>query len=133
MRIFISHKFQKEDKKKLKEKLKKIIDWLESQGFQTFCYLRDKEKWRPKKFPPGKVIKEAFKEIKNCDAVLTFVDSKKESIGIYLEFGFAKALKKKIILLISEKVSLPILEAVSDKVIKFKSLKELNKIKLSFN
>lgn len=64
--------------------------------------------------------------------VLVFVDSKKESQGIFLEFGFAKALKKKIVLLISKKVSLSTLEVLSDKVIKFKSLKELDKIELRF-
>jgi len=44
-----------------------------------------------------------------------------------LEIGFAKALNKKIILLVSEKYSFPTLEAIADKVIKFKSLNEIDK------
>ncbi len=79
MKIFISHKFQREDKERLKEKLKKIVGWLEGQGFEVFCYLRDKEKWEPKNLPPGKVIKEAFEKIKECDAFWFLLIQKKKA------------------------------------------------------
>lgn len=96
--------------------------------------MRDRENWQPKNFPPGKVIKEAFDEIRKCDALLTFIDSNEKSEGIFLEFGFAKALGKKTILLILDKLSSPTLEAIADQVIKFSNWKEidqkLNQIKI---
>jgi len=127
MKIFIGHKFQSVDKKELRKKIEKITSVLEEKGYQTFSYLRDKEKWKPKNFPPGKVIKEAFNELKKCDALLIFVDSSEKSEGIFLEFGFAKALHKKTILLIAKGISSPTLEAIADKVIRFRSLKDLDK------
>lgn len=134
MRIFIGHKFQNVRKSELREKIEKIVSILEGNGFQTFNYFRDRENWEPKNFPPGKVIKEAFDEIRKCDAILTFIDSSESSEGIFLEFGFAKALGKKTILLILDKLSSPTLEAIADRVIKFNNWKEidqkLNQIKI---
>ena len=134
MKIFISHKFRGTNKVNLRNKLEKISEILEENGHQTFIYFRDKENWRVKTFPQGKVIKEAFKEIEKCDAILSFIDQKEISEGMLLEFGFAKALDKKTILLISKKCSFPTLESISGRVIKFSSFenltKRLNKIKL---
>ena len=127
MKIFISHKFRGANKPNLKQNLEKLSSLLEQNGHQTFIYFRDKESWQPKEFPPGKVIKGAFQEIRKCDAILAFIDHSKMSEGMLLEFGFAKALNKKTILLISKKYSFPTLEAISDKIIRFNSLKDLNK------
>ncbi len=127
MKIFVSYRFRGENKKDLKSKLEKITSILENNGHQSFVYFRDKENWKTKCLPPGKAIKEAFKEIKKCDAVLGFLDQKEMSEGMLLEFGFAKALNKKLILLISSKYSRPTLEALSDKAVKFKQLKNLEK------
>jgi len=132
MKIFISHKFRRVDKKDLKQKLEIISSILEKNGHQTFIYFRDKANWQPKEFPPGKVIKEAFGEIRKCDAVLGLIDQKEISEGMLLEFGFAKALNKKIVLLISKKCSLLTLEAISDRVIRFDGMKDFNKKLLKF-
>jgi len=127
MKIFISHKFRRVDKKDLKQKLEIISSILEKNGHQTFIYFRDKANWQPKEFPPGKVIKESFKEIKKCDVVVGFIDHPKLSEGMLLEIGFAKAFNKKIILLITKKHSFPTLKAISDRVIRFDSIKDFNK------
>lgn len=127
MRIFISHKFQGINKKDLRKKLEKIISIIEKNNHQAFVYFRNRTNWRVKNFPPGKVIKESFWEIKKCDAVVGFIDRPKLSEGMLLEIGFAKALNKKIILLISGKYSFPTLEAISDRVIKFNNLENLSK------
>ena len=127
MRVFISYKFRGANKANLKRKLEEVSSILEKNGHQTVLYFRDKENWQTRNFPPGKVIKEAFEEIRKCDAVLAFIDHKETSEGALLEIGYAKALNKKIILLISEKHPSLTLEAISDKLIKFSSFKELNK------
>lgn len=126
MRIFISHPFKNVNKRELREKIETISLALEKREFETFNYFRDKENWEVKEFPPGVAIKEAFEELKKCDTLLIFIDKNVKSEGIFLEAGFAKALKKKIILLISEKASFPTLEAISEIVIKFRNLKEVS-------
>jgi len=126
MKIFISNKFQKENKRKLKQKLEKILSALENAGHKTFNLFRDLN-WQTKELPPGKAISLAFDKIRKSDAILVLLDNKKESQGIFLEIGFAKALNKKIILLISQKYSFPTLESFADRIIKFKNLNEIGK------
>jgi nucleoside 2-deoxyribosyltransferase len=126
MKFFISYKFRGADKDRLKERIEKISSILVNKGHQTFAYFRDKQAWKVKNFPPGKAIKESLQEIKNCDIFLGIIDSAEKSEGMLLEFGFAKALSKKTILLVIEGYSFPTLEVISDKVIKFKDYKDLS-------
>jgi len=111
----------------LRQKLAKILSSLESAGHKTFNLFRDMS-WKTKELPPGKAISLAFEKIKKCDAILVFLDNKKESEGIYLEIGFAKALNKKIILLIFDKLSFPTLEALSDLVINFSDWENIDRV-----
>lgn len=124
MRIFVSHKFRGVDPDALRLDLKNISNKLEAIGHSTFIYFRDVEQWGVMDFPPGKVIKEAFEEIKNSDAVLVLLNHKEPSEGMLLEFGFAKALGKKIILLADNARCPTFLEKISDEVIKFKNLED---------
>jgi len=134
MKIFISHKFRGVNVQDLREKLERISFILEKSGHKTFIYFRDREKWQKRNFPFGQVILEAFKQIKKCDILFGFIDSQEMSEGMLLEIGFAKALNKKIILLISKKCSFPIIEAISDQVIKFNDIKQIDKelLKIKF-
>ncbi len=127
MKIFIANKFRGVDKADLREKLKEIIVVLEKNGHQVFSYFRDKERWKPKNLPLGKVIKEAFAEIKKCDTILCFIEHKELSEGMLLEIGFAKALKKKMIVLVAKNCSSPITEVIADKVIRFTNIKDLSR------
>ena len=127
MKIFVSNKFQGEDKKILKKKLKEVILLLENSRHQTFNSFRDLSNWNARALPVGKAISWAFKTIKKCDAVLCFIDNPKSSQGMLLEVGFAKALNKKLILLISKKCSFPTLEALSGRVIRFNNRQDINK------
>ena len=109
----------------LRRKLEKILSSLEKAGHEILNLFRDMN-WKVKELPPGKAISLAFEKIKQCDAILVLLDNKKESEGIYLEIGFAKALGKKIILLIFDKLSFPTLEAISDRIIRFKKWSEID-------
>ena len=70
-------------------------------------------------------MKEALRELKKCDMVLGVVFHKEISQGMLLEYGYAKALGKKTVLLICENCPSPVLECLADKVIKFKGKKDL--------
>lgn len=127
MKIFISQKFRGVDKKILKEKIKKVALALEKRGHSTFNYFRDRENWQPGKYPQSRVIREALEEIRKCDAILAIINQREKSEGMLLEIGFAKALGKKVILLIFEGFSSVFLETLADKIIRLKSLEEINK------
>ena len=127
MKIFISNKFRGISKKSLRKNLELIGNVLHEDGHKTFNLFRDADNWQSKEMPPGEAIRMAFNEIKKCDAILCFINHKEPSEGLLLEFGFAKALKKRIILLIGKKYSSSCLEMLSDKVLKFDSLGEIAK------
>ena len=127
MKIFISYKFRGTNKKDLKKKLERVISVLEKNNHQVFVYFRNKTNWKVKSCSPGRVIREAFKEIRNCDAVVGFIDEAELSEGMLLEIGFAKALNKKTVLLINKKYSRPTLQAIFDKVIRFERLQDIEK------
>jgi hypothetical protein len=59
MKIFVSNKFKKENKKILRRKLEKILSSLEKAGHKTFNLFRDMN-LEVKKLPPGKAISFAF-------------------------------------------------------------------------
>jgi nucleoside 2-deoxyribosyltransferase len=63
--------------------------------------------------------------LRKCDIILGVVYYKEISQGMLLEYGYAKALGKKTVLLLCEKCPSPVLENLSDKVIKFKDQKDL--------
>jgi nucleoside 2-deoxyribosyltransferase len=65
--------------------------------------------------------------LKKCDAVVGVVFHKQISQGMLLEYGYAKALNKKTILLVYDKCPSPVLEHLSDKVIRFKNKEDLEK------
>ncbi|MBL7159920.1 nucleoside 2-deoxyribosyltransferase [Candidatus Microgenomates bacterium] len=122
MKIFISYKFRGVDKADLRKKLEQLSSILENNGDQTFIYFRDGKNWEEKNYPPKKAFRETFAAIKKCDALLAFVEHPEKSEGMLLELGYAKALDKKIILLISQNCSKPDLEALADQVIEFNCL-----------
>jgi len=127
MKIFVSNKFQGENKRALKRKLEEILSILEDSGHKTFNSFRDMAGWSARALPAGKAISWAFKTIKRCDVILCFIDNPKISQGMFLEVGFAKALNKKIILLISKKCSFLVIEKLSDRVIKFSDQRDINR------
>lgn len=127
MKIFLSYKFRGVNKKKLKEKLELISSTLEKQGHETFVHFRDSRNWNADDgYPLHKALKKTFGAIKNSDAILALLDNHAKSLGMILELGFAKALGKKIILLVFQKHSRPTLEAISHQVISFASFQDLS-------
>ena len=127
MKIFISHKFRGVNKKSLRKKLEKISFVLEKSEHKTFIFFRDKKNWEEREFPSGQVILEAFSQIKKCDILFGFIHNQKMSEGMLLEIAFAKALNKKIVLLICKKYSFPTLETISDQLIRIDNMKQIDK------
>lgn len=126
MRIFIAYKFRKRDKVVLKKRLKCIAHVLEKAGHQTYIFFRDEKNWQEKDLPLSHVVTKLFGEIKKADLFLGLVDHQGFSEGLFLEYGLAKSLNKKTILLISKKISAPILKVTCNQVIKFNNIDDLS-------
>ena len=123
-KIYIAYKFREQDPKGLRKKLEqlsKIIE--ESTGYKTFVFFRDVQKWGKIKMNIKEVVKKAYKSIEKCDVIL--VEASEKARGVYFEVGYAKALKKKIIIIHKEGTETDFLEACADKVIVYKDFGDL--------
>ncbi len=102
MRYYIAYKFLGTDKKILKNNLKTLCDKIEDNGDTTFIFYRDMQDWGEISMPIDEVIRQAFVEVKKSDAILAFIESEEKSEGMILEVGYAKALGKKLVLIIKK-------------------------------
>jgi len=127
--IYLAYKFKDSDPILLKQKLEelsKIIE--ETLGYKTFIFFRDAQKWGKIKMNIKKVVEKAYKAIEKCDAIL--VEASEKANGVYFEVGYAKALKKKIIVIHQEGTEANFLESCADKIIVYKNFEDLkNRLK----
>ena len=105
--------------------LERLTEILERSGHETFIHFRDVENWKETKLSSRDIIVGALKELKNCDAILALVTSSEKSEGLLLEVGFAKALDKKIILATKKDARAVLLRDISDAIIEFENMDEL--------
>jgi len=130
--IYIAYKFNGANPVELRKKLEelsKIVE--ETTGYKTFIFFRDAQKWGKIKMPIKEVVEKAYKAVEKCDAIL--VEASEKANGIYFEVGYAKALKKKIIVIHQEGTEADFLEAAADVVIIYKDFWDLGgKIRVQF-
>lgn len=125
-KIYLAYKFKDSDPVLLKQKLEelsKIVE--ETLSYKTFIFFRDAQDWGKIKMPIKEVVKKAYKAIEKCDSIL--VEASEKANGVYFEVGYAKALKKKIIIVHKKGTEANFLEACADKVVEYKDLDDLKK------
>ena len=123
-KIYVAYKFTGSDPIELRKKLEelsKIIE--ETTKYKTYIFFRDAQKWGKIKMPIKEVVEKAYKSVEKCDAIL--VEASEKARGVYFEVGYAKALKKKIIVIHQEGTEADFLEACADKVIVYKNFEDL--------
>ena len=125
-KIYVAYKFKKQDQAELKkelEELSKIIE--ESTGYKTFIFFRDVQNWGKKKMSVKDVVNKAIEALEKCDAIL--VETSEKARGAYFEIGYAKALRKKVIIIHKKGTEADFLEATSDISIEYEDLEDLRK------
>lgn len=132
MKIYVAYKHLGENETQLRKTLENIAKEIHQSGHDTFIYFRDIQKWGNKEctLTPKQLIMKGFKELEKCDTVLAIVNCEEKSEGMLLEMGYAKALKKKIILAIDKKLEkdfLRFIRGISDYTFEFKNQKDLKK------
>jgi len=130
MRYYIAYKFLDSNKEILRRNLEIISSIVEREGNSAFIFCRDVENRQTPDKSNYQIISESFTEIKKSDGILAFVESEEKSEGMLLEIGYAKALWKKLTLLIKKWINLRFVRVLADKIIEFDTIEdvELNKI-----
>jgi len=125
-KIYVAYKFREQNPKELRKKLEELSEIIEeSLKCKTFIFFRDAQKWGKIKMNIKEVVKKAYKAVEKCDAIL--VEASEKARGAYFEVGYAKALKKKIIVIHQEGTEAAFLEAAADKVVIYKDFEDLRK------
>ena len=123
-RIYVAYKFAEEDPIELRKRLEalsKVIE--EATGCKTFIFFRDAQNWKKGDMPVKEIVTKALAEIEKCDAIL--VEASTKARGAYLEAGYAKALKKKVIVIHETGTEANFLEAIADVAIEYDDLEDL--------
>ena len=106
-----------------KDRIENIRNVLKEFG-TVFVGPADVDNYKTSKMKASEFMKSVFEEIKKADECIFYYNSKSTGMGI--EAGYAKALGKKVIVLLPEKTSISeSLEGISDKIVTFKKVEEL--------
>lgn len=125
MRYYIAYKFLNADKEVLKKTIGIISDMVEKEGNTTRIFYRDIQNRGTISMTIDQIIRQAFAEIKKSDIILAFIESEEKSEGMLLEIGYAKALGKKVKVLIKRWIDLRFVRALADETIEFDSIEDL--------
>jgi len=109
MRIFLAAPFSNVYRSRLgkvdsrfRKRLETIIKLIMKEGHDVIsAHLR--ENWGQNLMPPSEFVPLDFNLIKECDLVIAYISD--QPSGVYVELGWASALKKKIIVLTDQPIS----------------------------
>jgi len=126
MKFCIIYKYQTtKNKFQLEKDLEQLSSILSDMGHDTFIFDRDIKNWQNIEIPREESSKMVFSAMTDCDAVIAYVNHSEPSEGMAMEAGYAKALNKKIIMVVKEGASSPTVRSVCDLYIEFEDIGDL--------
>ncbi len=101
MRYYLAYKYSKNiNKEELKRKLEDLSHKISGWGHETFILGRDVKKWRHVHLGSIKLVPVIYNNMKDCDLLLSYVDSPSFSKGLLFEVLISKLLGKRSIMII---------------------------------
>jgi len=128
MRYFIAYEFSNSKKDELRKQLTNISRLISKTGGESYIFFRDAQKWGEHDITKSQIIKCAFAEIYKSDILLVCINSDEISEGLSLEVGYAKALGKKIVLLVNNVFKREYLRSIADIVKEFDDILDLEEV-----
>ncbi len=126
MKFCIIYKYQTtKNKFQLEKDLEQLSSILSDMGHDTFIFDRDIKNWQNIEIPREESSKMVFSAMTDCDAVIAYVNHSEPSEGMAMEAGYAKALNKKIIMVVKKGASSPRVRSVCDLYIEFEDIGDL--------
>ena len=108
----------------LKVSLDNETVWLNRQQLSEL-FDRDIKNWQNIEIPREESSKMVFSAMTDCDGVIAYVDHSELSEGMAMEAGYAKALGKKLIMVVKEGASSPRVRSICDLYIEFEDTSDL--------
>jgi nucleoside 2-deoxyribosyltransferase len=130
MKVYLAYRYTGEDQKQLRDNLTQLSNVLTGLGHKSFICHRDLLDWGNTNIPGKELLNKSLAELKSSDVLLAFINNFEKSEGQLLEVGYAKAFGKRIVTLVQKNVSLGWLEIISDKIIEFSDIYELDNLEI---
>mgnify|MGYP000895422473 CR=1 FL=1 len=128
MKFCIIYKYQTtKNKYQLEKDLEQLSSILSDMGHDTFIFDRDIKNWQNIEIPREESSKMVFSAMAECDGVIAYISHSELSEGMAMEAGYAKALNKKLIMVVKEGASSPRIRSVCDLYIEFDEVGDLEK------
>ena len=126
MKFCIIYKYQTtKNKYQLEKDLEQLSSILSDMGHDSFIFDRDIKNWQNIEIPREESSKMVFSAMAECDGVIAYVNHSELSEGMAMEAGYAKALNKKLIMVVKEGASSPRIRSVCDLYIEFEDIGDL--------
>jgi nucleoside 2-deoxyribosyltransferase len=126
MKFCIIYKYTTtKNKFQLEKNLEQLSSILSDMGHDTFIFDRDIKNWQNIEIPREESSKMVFSAMTDCDGVIAYVDHSELSEGMAMEAGYAKALGKKLIMVVKEGASSPRVRSICDLYIEFEDTSDL--------
>ena len=126
MKFCIIYKYQTtKNKYQLEKDLEQLSSILSDMGHDSFIFDRDIKNWQNIEIPREESSKMVFSAMAECDGVIAYVNHSELSEGMAMEAGYAKALNKKLIMVVKEGASSPRIRSVCDLYIEFEDVGDL--------
>jgi nucleoside 2-deoxyribosyltransferase len=87
MKAYLATKYYEDFRNK--SEIERISDILRLNGFDSFCVVRDHEKWGDVEYDAKELMRLTFQELAKCDFIL--IDLTEKGVGLGIEAGFAYA------------------------------------------
>ena len=127
MKFVIIYKYKStENKQGLERELEQLSTLISNMDHhETFIFDKDVKKWQEVDVPREQASPIVFNALKDCDAVIAYINHSDPSEGMHLEAGYAKALGKKIILCVKKGENSGRLKPICDSYFEFKDFEDL--------
>ena len=113
------------NKFQLEKNLEQLASILSDMGHDTFIFDRDIKNWQNIEIPREESSKMVFSAMADCDGVIAYVNHNEPSEGMAMEAGYAKALGKKLIMVVKEGTGSPRIRSICDLYIEFEDTSDL--------
>ncbi|HNU76252.1 MAG TPA: nucleoside 2-deoxyribosyltransferase [bacterium] len=126
MKFCIIYKYTTtKNKYQLEKDLEQLSSILSDMDHDSFIFDRDIKNWQNIEIPREESSKMVFSAMAECDGVIAYVNHSELSEGMAMEAGYAKALNKKLIMVVKEGASSPRIRSVCDLYIEFEDVGDL--------
>jgi nucleoside 2-deoxyribosyltransferase len=126
MKFCIIYKYTTtKNKFQLEKNLEQLASILSDMGHDTFIFDRDIKNWQNIEIPREESSKMVFSAMADCDGVIAYVNHNEPSEGMAMEAGYAKALGKKLIMVVKEGTGSPRVRSICDLYIEFEDTSDL--------